>query len=167
MEREVCIRRVKAGDENTLAYIQTESWREAFREILSEEVLSKCTEFESVTEMYKMLLERQAANGYILELDGKPHCMAWWAAARDADMAGDAELICIHSLKGNWHQGYGKMMMERILDDIKSAGYPEVVLWVFDNNARAIGFYETLGFTATGRKQPSLGAVEELYSMTL
>lgn len=108
MEREVCIRRVKAGDENTLAYIQTESWREAFQEILSEEVLSKCTELESVTEMYKMLLERQAANGYILELDGKPHCMAWWAAARDADMAGDAELICIHSLKGNWHQGYGK-----------------------------------------------------------
>ena len=63
MEREVCIRRVKAGDENTLAYIQTESWREAFREILSEEVLSKCTDLESVTEMYKKLLERQAANG--------------------------------------------------------------------------------------------------------
>ena len=38
-------------------------------------------------------------------------------------------------------------MMERILGDIKSAGYPEVVLWVFDNNARAIGFYEALGFT--------------------
>ena len=167
MEREVCIRRVKAGDENTLAYIQTESWREAFQEILSEEVLSKCTELKSVTETYKMLLVRQAANGYNLEQDGKPHCKARRAAARHADMAGDAELICIHSLKGNWHQGYGKMMMERILGDIKSAGYPEVVLWVFDNNARAIGFYEALSFTATGRKQPSLGAVEELYSMTL
>ena len=39
MEKAVTIRRVKMGDENILAYIQTESWKEAFRDIVPEEKL--------------------------------------------------------------------------------------------------------------------------------
>ena len=74
-----------------------------------------------------------------------------------------AELICIHSLKDNWHKGYGGMMMDRVLGDVKAAGYSKIMLWVFDNNIRAIRFYGKHGFTASGRKQPALGAVEEMY----
>lgn len=36
--------------------------------------------------MYARLLAEQQGNGYILELDGKPHCVAWWDAARKEDM---------------------------------------------------------------------------------
>ena len=35
MEKNADIRKVKIGDENTLAYIQTESWKLAFQQILS------------------------------------------------------------------------------------------------------------------------------------
>lgn len=101
--------------------------------------------------------------GYILELDGKPHCIAWWDATREKDMPGTAELICIHSLRDNWHKGYGSRMMERVLADAKSAGYARIMLWVFDRNVRAIRFYEAHGFAASGRKQPAFGAVEEMY----
>ena len=65
-----------------------------------------------------------------------------------------AELICIHSLKNNWHKGYGSMMMDRVLGDVKAAGYSKIMLWVFDSNVRAIRFYEKHGFTSSGRKQP-------------
>ena len=34
MNKATHIRRVKAGDEEILAYIQTESWKEAFKEIV-------------------------------------------------------------------------------------------------------------------------------------
>ncbi len=163
MDKPAHIRRVRPGDENSLAYVQTESWKEAFREIVPADILSKCTELKKATEMYRKLLAENKGNGYILELDGNPHCIAWWDASREKDMAGFAELICIHSLKDNWHKGYGKMMMKQILDDIKSSGYSKVMLWVFDNNLRAIKFYEAHGFAASGRKQPALGAVEEMY----
>ena len=43
MER---IRRVCPGDEERLAYVQTESWKAAFREIVPAEILAKCTELE-------------------------------------------------------------------------------------------------------------------------
>ena len=136
MDKAVSIRRVKAGDENSLAYVQTESWKEAFREIVPADILSRCTKIERAAEMYKMLLAENKGNGYLLELDGRPHCIAWWDAAREENMKEFAELICIHSLRDNWHKGYGKMMMKRVLDDVKHAGYSKLMLWVFDSNMR-------------------------------
>ena len=46
MDKSISIRRVKAGDEDSLAYVQTESWKEAFREIVPADILSQCTEIE-------------------------------------------------------------------------------------------------------------------------
>lgn len=157
------IRKVMHGDEKALAYVQTESWKAAFKDLIPEDVLVCSTDLNKATAMYQKLLELGKGNGYILEIDGKPHCIAWWDAARDEDMQGVAELICIHSLKENWGKGYGHLMMERILEDVQQAGYPRIMLWVFDTNTRAIGFYKAHGFVATGRKQPAFGAVEERY----
>ena len=167
MDKVAHIRRVKIGDENSLAYVQTESWKEAFKEIVPADLLLKCTEMERATAMYKKLLEEHKGNGYILELDGKPHCIAYWDATREKDMTGFAELICIHSLKDGWNKGYGSLMMKQLLDDVKKAGYSKIMLWVFDNNLRAIRFYEKHGFVASGKKQPALGAVEEMYIKAL
>ena len=73
MDKAVSIRRVKAGDENSLAYVQTESWKEAFREIVSADILSQCTEIERAAEMYKMLLAENKGN--------RLHFRAGWPTA--------------------------------------------------------------------------------------
>ena len=161
------IRSVRPGDAPQLAHIQTESWKAAFREIIPAGILSEYTDPEPATRMYEHLLTHGSAHGYILERDGAPHGIAWWDAAREPDMAGTAELICIHSLPAHWHQGYGKLLLEKVLRDVKSAGYPSILLWVFDANLPAIRFYQSLGFTASGRKRPSFGSVEEMYTKAL
>lgn len=161
------IRSVRPGDAPQLAHIQTESWKAAFREIIPAGILSEYTDPEPVTRMYEHLLTHGSAHGYILERDGAPHGIAWWDAAREPDMAGTTELICIHSLPAHWHQGYGKLLLKKVLRDVKSAGYPSILLWVFDANLPAIRFYRSLGFTASGRKRPSFGSVEEMYTKTL
>ena len=135
------IRSVRPGDAPQLAHIQAESWKAAFREIIPADILSEYTDPEPVTRMYEHLLTHGSAHGYILERDGAPHGIAWWDAAREPDMAGTAELICIHSLPAHWHQGYGKLLLEKVLRDVKSAGYPSILLWVFDANLPAIRFY--------------------------
>lgn len=159
----VQIRRAKIGDEKALARIQTESWRAAFAGIVPAELLTQCTSLERAERMYARLLAERRGNGYILELDGKAHCIAWWDAAKSEDMPGAAELRCIHSLPDNWRRGYGSRMMERVLADVKAAGYETIVLWVFVRNERAIRFYEAHGFTASGKRQDAFGAVEEMY----
>ena len=151
------IRRVQKGDEQTLAYIQTESWKAAFRDILTEDALRKSTEIGHVTDMYKKLLGENKGNGYILEIEGKAHCIAYWDKARDGDMADAAEIICIHSLQDNWRKGYGSRMMDRLLYDIAAAGYSRALLWVFEENRRARAFYESNGFAVNGKTKLALG----------
>ncbi|MBR3019971.1 MAG: GNAT family N-acetyltransferase [Clostridia bacterium] len=161
---EAVIRKVQQGDANALAYIQTESWKAAFAGILDAETLAKCTNIHRATEMYQRLLDENIGNGYLLLVEGKPHCIAYWDAARDTELAGKAELICIHSLPDNWHKGYGSMMMDQVLKDIKEAGYSEVVLWVFRDNIRARAFYEANGLTMTDLSKPAFDTEEVLYS---
>lgn len=161
------IRRVKLGDEMTLAYIQNESWKEAFKDILDPETLKKCTNFDKSTAMYRRLLEQNIGNGYLMKVEGKPHCIAWWDATREKDMPGYAELICIHSLPNHWRKGYGTKMMETVLQDISMAGYTKVMLWVFEKNTRARRFYETFGFTTKGKIKAGIEPKEICYEKNL
>lgn len=161
------IRQVKQGDELTLAHIQIESWKAAFHDILPEEVLTKYTDIEHATNMYRKLLEDNRGNGYILEIDGNAHCIAYWDATREKDMPDVAEIICIHSLQDNWRKGYGSKMMDRVLTDIAAAGYTKVMLWVFEENERARSFYEAKGFYATEKTQPAFGSSEICYEKSI
>lgn len=161
------IRRVKQGDAKTLAYIQTESWKAAFDKIVPEDLLEKCTEITWVENMYESLLKENKGNGYIAEINGQAHGIAYWDVTREKDMTGYAELICIHSLQDKWNQGYGSQMIERILDDIKDAGFSRVMLWVFEENTRAISFYKKHGFAANGKRHEALGAIEVMYERYL
>ena len=161
------IEKVKLGDESVLAYIQTESWKAGFKGILDPDTLTKCTNINKATAMYKRLLTQNIGNGYILKVDDKPHCIAWWDTARDKDMVGYAELICIHSLSDNWRKGYGSNMMNTALTDIKNAGYSKVMLWVFEENIRARKFYEKHGFVTKGKIKPGINPIEICYEKSL
>ncbi len=161
------IRRAVSGDEAVLAQIQTESWRAAFGGIIPPELLAKCTNLERATAMYCRLLQENKGNGYILFVDEKPHCIAWWDAAREENMVGFAEIICIHSLKDNWRQGFGSRMMDRLLSDISASGFKNVMLWVFTENERARRFYEANGFHGTNRVQPAFSAMEMCYERSI
>ncbi len=123
MDKTINIRRVKIDDANTLALIQTESWKSAFKEILSKEDLEKYTDINSAINLYNKLLKENIANGFILTINEIPHCMAYWDKSRDEEMKGYAEIICIHSLCNNWRKGYGTEMMNYILKDIKNSGF--------------------------------------------
>ena len=161
------IRKAKIGDEKILAFIQTESWKNAFKDIISETDLEKYTNITKAEEMYSRVLKENYAENFIFEIDGKPHCIAAWSKARNSEFSDSAELICIHSLCDNWGKGYGSMMMTHILNEIKNAGFKSVLLWVFEKNTRARSFYEKHGFVLTDNTQTTYGAVEVMYRKEL
>ena len=167
MSNVINIRKVDAGDANTLAYIQTESWKSAFNRILSKEDLDKYTDMDRSIELYNMLLSKSIGNGFILTIDEEPHCMAYWDKTRDDEMEGYSEIICIHSLCDNWGKGYGTIMMNYILRDIKNAGFSKVMLWVFKENNRARKFYENHGFVLTEKSKKFSNAIEVMYCKDL
>ena len=161
------IRKAKLGDEKTLAYIQTESWKSAFADIISAEDMGKCTDIAKTETMYENVLKSGFAEMSILEIDSKPHCIAAWRKARNPQFSDCAELICIHSLSENRGKGYGSMMMNHIIDEINNSGYNSVLLWVFEKNTRARRFYEKHGFELIDNTQTAYGAVEVMYRKEL
>ena len=161
------IERVIPGDEETLAYIQTESWKAGFKDILPADLLAQCTQLDKVTAMYRRLLAQKIGNGYLLRVEGRPHCIAWWDRTREADMPGYAELICIHSLPDGWRKGFGSRMMDTVLHDMASAGYSRVMLWVFEENKRARRFYEAHGFAPSQRTKLYAEKTELCYEKAL
>ncbi len=163
----ITIRKAKLGDEKILAFIQTESWKSAFVDIISAEDMERCTDIAKAEAMYENVLKSGYAEMSILELNGKPHCIAAWSKARNPQISDCAELICIHSLCDKWGKGYGSMMMNHIIDEINNSGYNSVLLWVFEKNTRARTFYEKHGFELTNNTQISYNAVEVMYRKEL
>lgn len=163
----VKIRKAIPGDEQVLAYIQTESWKAAFVDILSPEELERCINLEKAEQMYHSVLYHEGCNMAVELVNDQPHCIAAWGKNR-CDL-GDAvgELICIHSLQNNWAKGYGSAMMEYVLAQLRQAGYGSVILWVFEANTRARKFYEKHGFELNGQKKLANGIAELMYKKKL
>lgn len=167
MEENVVIRHAVPGDEAMLAEIQAESWEAAFSGIVPDEKLKSYLDKQRIAQMYHHVLIEGSAHGSLLLIGSHPHCMAFWGTYREENHPGWAELICIHSLQNRWGRGYGSMMMEHILKEIKSAGLKQVGLWVFEQNIRARRFYEKHGFVLTEEQKNSFGADEVLYLKSL
>lgn len=161
------IRKAIPGDEKILAYIQSESWKAAFNEILPKEVLEKSTNIEQIEQMYQEILQSKMCEIAIAFVDDQPHCIAAWGKNRCGMEATVGELICIHSLQDRWRQGYGSEMMQYVLEELRKAQYRSVILWVFEANDRARAFYEKHGFKLTEKTGAFHGMTEVMYEKSL
>ena len=141
--------------------------KEAFSSILSEEDLKKYTDIEKAETMYAEVFKNNFGKGFILSVEGNPHCIAFWSKSRESGMEDYAELICIHSMQDNWGKGYGTVMMEHVLSEMKAAGFEKAMLWVFEENIRARKFYEKHGFSFNGKKKEFSNAMEVMYRRDL
>lgn len=56
----------------------------------------------------------------------------------------------MYILPAHWRKGIGGMMCREAEQILKSRTIIQMVLWVFNDNQKARGFYETIGFGADG-----------------
>lgn len=161
------LRKAQPADAELLAYVQTESWKAAFADILDAEELARCTDMKKTTAMYEKVLANPAIHMNLLLVDGKAHGITAWSRNRGSLPEQVAELICIHSLPDKWRKGYGSLMMEQALKEMEESTYEEAILWVFADNARARAFYEKHGFVLSGQEKLAQGIKEIMYQKKL
>lgn len=161
------IRNAEKGEEEILAWVQTESWKAAFSGILSENELEKATCLTKVKEMYRKILEQGSVKIKVGFIEGIPHCIAGWRQSHNQKGTQTAELICIHSMQAHWGQGFGSQMIKEILQNMKGEGYAEVMLWVFEENSHARRFYEKHGFHQNQARKVIHGITEVMYNRKL
>ena len=102
-----------------------------------------------------------AAFGPEQGLDGRPRTAR--GGPRPAQSFA-AELYALYVAPAYWSTGTGRALIGRVLEEAQAEGYPRILLWVLEQNARARRFYERAGFRQRGRTHPLgwLGGIPEV-----
>ena len=147
------IRNAEFDDMALAGRIMSVSFRAAFADFVSPETMEACAREESCI----ALLEGIFREGQVHFLMGGDSGMLAWQSGEEG-----AEIVAIHSLPESRGTGLGAAMLTAALNQI---GDRPVVLWAFEENARARRFYEKHGFRWDGSRRVSEfdGAVEVRY----
>ena len=61
------------------------------------------------------------------------------------------EIFALYVLKDYYGKGVGQQLMQAAFAALD--GYQEIILWVLEDNKRAIAFYEKMGFVFDGEEK--------------
>ena len=155
MKEHMTIRPAAAADARDFADVLCKSWNAAYKTILTPEELAKYTNVETRTaQLTKWIPSGQGQ--YLIAYDYATPCgVCSTGPSRDGDMEGCGEVVAIYALPSYWGHGVGQALMDAAVDGLRQQGYAQVMLWVFEANARARAFYEKCGFVFDGTYKES------------
>lgn len=151
------VRSAVPADSDAIARFQTESWREAYRDLVPQEYLDRVGINERRVRWHDRLVSgaREVA---LAERGGIVVGVVSWVTTGTEESAG-LELASLYVAAD--HHGTG--LASTLLD--VAVGAKPAHLWVFEDNPRAQAFYSKHGFVFHGRRQldPDTGLCERQY----
>src|ERR1700733_8556616 len=170
------IRSASTADAAQISGVQRDSWLAAYQGIIAHEIIDRVTAPDGGARVRQVFRTRPwqrmvvAADGQEIvgyasfgpELDvfaPWPHPMS--PAGRQGEVG---ELYALYVHPDWWSTGTGRSLMDHVLAKVSRAGFPNVMLWVLERNARARRFYERAGFRPDGASHvlDGLGGVIEI-----
>lgn len=142
------IRPATPDDAPALAQVNLHTWQATYRNLLSDGYLDALTaQVAERAEVLRDAIARHAYSVWVVEQGGRVVAWASLGLSRDKGTAADSgELRAINLLPEVWAQGLGRRLWETVRDQLQAAGFNTVTVWVIPGNARAVGFYEAVGF---------------------
>ncbi len=132
------------------AYVHWKSWQESYRGIVDDGYLDRMTLAQTEE---KAFLWRD--NILVAKDRARVVGFAGYGTARGEEGAG--EVFALYVLEEYQRRGIGYALMQKALDEL--ANCRTVYLWALKENAKAIRFYERVGFRPDGmEKEITLGA---------
>lgn len=125
--------------------VHWQTWREAYDEILPAEFQEQMT-----LDKCRFYSQKYPENTLIALDDAKVVGFVSYGDFRDpATIAG--EIIALYVLKDYYGKGVGHQLMQAAFAALDS--YPEILLWVLEDNKRTIAFYGKMGFVFDGEEK--------------
>ncbi len=143
------VRRATPADAVPLAEVHTRCWQQTYRGLMSDAFLAALKPADRLA-MWRQLLLAPEPAAWVACLDGSVVGFSATRAVPQGDLdqdlpaSGSLEVWGLYLLESHQGLGLGRRLLEA------SLGTGPARLWVAAGNARAIGFYERLGFAPDG-----------------
>lgn len=130
-----------ADDRFSISHVYEESWKSAYQGIIPKAYLDAIPSGRWVHSV------DDPARHSLLMLDGGDIIgTASYGPSRFLDRRGYGEIVSIYLLPEYFGWGYGTQLLQSVMSELGQMGYPDIFLWVLEENTRARRFYERHGF---------------------
>ncbi|WP_445150536.1 GNAT family N-acetyltransferase [Baekduia sp. Peel2402] len=146
------IRPATDADARAIAELEVRAWRWAYVDFVAEE------DMPSVDERVSAWTGGGSGGVSVAEVEGRVVGVV---------RVGDDELQALYVEPAAQGAGLGTALYDFAREQLVAAGYAEGVLWVFEGNGHARGFYERRGWAADGERREVAKAPEVRYRQNL
>jgi RimJ/RimL family protein N-acetyltransferase len=145
---EIAICRATSEDCENIAKIHTEAWKARYADFLPSELLSKLS-VQKTAENTKRIIEEGEEETFIQKVNGQ--VIGFCRLGVDKDNSEQGQISAIYLSPDIWRKGYGTHLMRWSISYLKEKNLNAIILWSFIKNDAANKFYESCGFSRTGR----------------
>ncbi len=158
------IRAATMNDARAIAEVHVASWVAAYADIVDLDNLPQPLDVDERERAWRDRIPRVGDEGFrtwVAEIDGTVCGYAFTRPTEDGDLdpLEIAEVVGLYLHPHYFDQGIGKALLERAVAGVRSQGFLQAMLWVLEDNARAIHFYRREGWKPDGTRAPCFRAL--------
>jgi GNAT superfamily N-acetyltransferase len=147
------------ADARAIAELEVRAWRWAYVDVVADE------DMITVDDRVARWSGRPADGASVAEIDGR--VVGVVQVGPDPDDAAVGRIRGLNVEPAAQGAGVGTALYEHACAELRAAGYAEAVLWVFDGNGHARGFFERRGWVPDGATGAAAEASELRYRQNL
>ena len=125
--------------------IYESSWKYAYKGIIPQEYL-----YSIPAGRWAGSIGKAGMNNLVLTENGRIIGTASFCRSRWEKYGEYGEIVSIYFLPEFIGKGYGRLLFNKCVEELKRCGFEKVLLWVLEDNHRARHFYEKNGFIYSG-----------------
>ena len=159
------IKEVEREDLYDFLYVNTNSWNETYRGLVSDEFLDKImNELDSNVERLKNRFDKEKIDEpnnkrFILYVDEEPVGVFGIDKSKDEKYPNSGELCCLYLLNKAKNQGYGRIMFERAKEELCNLGFKDMIIDCLKGNPTN-EFYKHVGGQFVYSRERKIGGKE-------
>ena len=136
----------KSDDRTAISKVYEESWKYAYKGIIPQDYLDSIPKGQWASH-----IEQADRKNLVMVQDEMIIGTSGFDKSRMEEMNGFGEIISLYFLPEYMGKGYGRLLLQAVVSELKKMGFDKVFLWVLEENQNARYFYEKCGFVQTER----------------